>query len=78
VRLTVLWDFPAEAVRIQLGLKTQMAICREVIRFAETREGNVRQDGPYYRLRVAGFEAMLSIDRDAETLSVLRLYTARR
>lgn len=76
--LTVLWDFPATAVRIQLGMKAQAAICRAVIRYAETGEGDVRQDVPYHRLRVDDFEALLKVDRDAGTVCVLRIYRARR
>ena len=47
-------------------------------RFAETGEGQIESDPPYYRLRAGLHDAMVRIDRRARTLAVLRIYRARR
>ena len=51
---------------------------RAVIRFVERGEGQIEWDPPYHRLRAGLYDAMVRIDRQAETFTVLRIYRARR
>lgn len=50
---------------------------RAIIRFAETGDGQLEWEPPYYRLRAGMHDALLTIDPEARTLKVLRIYRAR-
>lgn len=52
-------------------------IDRAVIRFAETGEGEVAREAPHYFLRAGFHDAMLALDRETRTITVLRIYRAR-
>ncbi|MEP7120465.1 MAG: hypothetical protein ABJE95_06140 [Byssovorax sp.] len=49
-----------------------------MIRLAQTGEGPLDWDPPYHLLRAGVHDVVLTIDVDAETVTVLRIYRARR
>lgn len=48
-----------------------------MIRFAEHGEGDLLWDPPYHLLRAGFYDLALSIDVEARTMAVLRIYRAR-
>lgn len=48
-----------------------------MIRLVETGEGHLEWVAPYHRLRAGKHEIALSIDREALTVAMLRIYRAR-
>jgi hypothetical protein len=73
----ITWDPAALFVLYRLRMQTAATIDGALIRFAETGVGHVEWVPPYYRLRAGTHEAALAIDREARTLTVLRIYRAR-
>ena len=74
----ILWNFPAVATFQKLPMHSAFLIDRAVIRFAETCQGEVTKALPYYRLRAGFYDAVLAIDRETRTITVLRIYRGRR
>lgn len=74
----VLWNFPAVVMFHRLPMHSAFLIDRAVIRFAETGKGEVTWIAPYYRLRAGFYDAVLAVDRETHTLTVLRIYRGRR
>jgi hypothetical protein len=78
VSLTILWEPGAEAALLRIpSWRTAAAVDAGVIRFAETRRGDVERIGPRYRLTVAGHHVVFRIDDAAETLTVYGVYPLR-
>ena len=77
MRLRIAWGHPAFATFYTLHLKQAEAVDRAVIRFAETGEGNLEREPPYYRLRTGTHDALLAIDYEARMMTVLRILRAR-
>lgn len=71
---TIIWNFPALATLYRLHWQTAAVVDAAVIRFAEAGVGQVEWVPPYYRLQAGAFEAALTVDVEAQTLTVLRLY----
>ena len=67
--LFVFYDLPMHSATI---------VDRAVIRLAQTVEGHLEWDPPHQRLRAGVHDVMLGIDLEAETVTVLRIYRARR
>jgi hypothetical protein len=77
MKLEIIWNFPALAALYRIPWRTAETVDRAVIRFAERGEGRIEWIAPHYRLRAAAYEMAIVIDRQARTLTVLRLYRAR-
>lgn len=73
-----LWDFPAKATFDKLALKEATAVARAVIAFAERGEGELKRDGPHWLLPAGAHVALVAIDLDARTISVLRILRSPR
>lgn len=73
----VRWDFPALATFYRLLPDKAAVIDRAVLRFAATGEGELEWEPPYHWLRAGTHDAVLAIDLEAQTITVLRLYRAR-
>jgi hypothetical protein len=73
----VIWNFPALATFYRLPMHAAVMIDRAVIRFAATGEGQIEWVAPHFRLRAGFYDAVLAIDREARTLTVLRIYRSR-
>lgn len=73
----IVWHRPALVTLNQLPMHSAMMVDRAVIRFAETGHGHLEWDPPYHRLRAGFHDLILSIDRAARTLTVLRIYRMR-
>ena len=71
------WDFAALATFHDLRMHEAEAVDRAVIRFAETGEGDLEHEPPYYRLRAGTHDALLTIDRAARLMTVIRILRAR-
>ena len=71
------WDFPALVTFYDLRMSDAAAVDRAVIRFAETGEGGLEREPPYYRLRTGTHDALLAIDHEARMVTVLRILRAR-
>jgi hypothetical protein len=71
------WDFPALVTFYDLRIPDAAALDRAVIRFAETGEGDLEHEPPYYRLRTGTHDALLVIDHAARMVTVLRILRAR-
>ena len=71
------WDFPALVTFYDLRPASAAALDRAVIRFAETGEGELEHEPPYYRLRTGSHDALLTIDHRALLVTVLRIVRAR-
>jgi hypothetical protein len=76
--LTVAWNGQALAFFYRLRIHQAEEIDAAVIRLAETREGDLRWEPPYDRLRAGALEAAVRIDEETGTLHVLFLYWARK
>lgn len=70
----IIWHFPALAVFYNLPIHSATVLDRAVIRFAERGEGELEWDPPHYRLRAGVHDAILAIDAQAGTVTVLRVY----
>lgn len=77
MRFHVAWDPAALFVFYQLPLHSAKLADRAVIRFAERGEGQIEWVAPYYRLRAGFHDVVLTIDREARMIAVLRIYRAR-
>ena len=73
----ITWDWPALHAFYRLHPHTAMIVDRAVLRFAERGEGDIDHDPPHYLLRAGLYDALLAIDENAGTVSVLRIYRAR-
>ena len=73
----VLWNFPALATFYSLPMHSAVMIDHAVFRLAATGEGPIEWVAPHYRLRAGFHDAVLAIDREARTVTVLRIYRAR-
>lgn len=71
------WDYPALVAFYRLRMHEAMAVDRAVIRFSETGEGRLEHEPPYYWLRIGTHDALLAIDHDTRTVTVLRIFRAR-
>lgn len=74
----VRWDPAALFVFYRLPMHSARLADRAVIRFVERGEGELLWDPPYHVLRAGFYDIVLTIDPDAQTLTVLRVYRARR
>ena len=72
----ILWHYPALRTFHNLPMHSAVMVDRAVIRFAERGEGRVESEPPYLRLRTGFHDVILSVDREARTLTVLRIYRA--
>ncbi len=72
------WAPAALFVFHELPIHSATIVDRAVIRLAYTGEGDLEWDPPYHRLRAGVHDVMLGIDLDARTVTVLRIYRARR
>jgi hypothetical protein len=70
----IVWNFPALATLYALPWQRAAAIDAALIRFAETGVGRIEWVPPYYRLRIGTHEAVLTLDVETRTLTVLRIY----
>ena len=77
MRFRIVWNHPALVRFYQLRLSEATAVDRAVIRFAESGEGRLTWVAPHYRLGAGVHDAVLAIDGQAETVTVLRIYRAR-
>ncbi len=75
--LRVTWNHPALVTFYELAPHEAMAVDRAVIRFAQTREGEVTWHPPYFSLRIGAFRVRFAVDRVTGTMSVLYLYRVR-
>lgn len=73
----VLWNFPALAIFYKLPMHSAFMIDHAVIRFATTGQGQIERVAPYYRLRAGFHDALLTVDGETRTLTVLRIYRGR-
>jgi hypothetical protein len=78
MKFRVLWDPAALFVFYRLPLHSAKLADRAVIRFVERGEGVLEWDPPYHLLRAGFHDVVLAIDTEARTLTVLRIYRARR
>ena len=74
----ILWTPAALFVFYDLPMHSATIVDRAVIRLAQTGEGHLERDPPHHRLRAGVHDVMVGIDLEAETVTVLRLYRARR
>ncbi len=74
----IIWTPPALYVFYELSPHTAMVVDRAVIRFAQTGEGHLSPIAPHHRLRAGVHDAVLDIDVEADTVTVLHLYRMRR
>jgi hypothetical protein len=72
----VLWDYPALTALYSIHWRTGAVIDAAVIRFAASRAATI-EPAPLYHLRAGGHSVVLTVDRAAETVTVLRIYPAR-
>ena len=78
MRLRIIWHYPALATFYNLRVHEATAIDRAVIRFAETSAGRLTKVGPHQVTLFAGaLFAMLDVQLDAGTVTVLRIYRTR-
>jgi hypothetical protein len=78
VKLRIVWNYPALVTFYGLLIHEATAVDRAVIRFSETGEGRLTWVAPHHRLRAGAFDAILSIQREARVMTVLRIYRAPR
>jgi hypothetical protein len=78
VKLRIVWHYPALFTFYHLQVHEATAVDRAVIQLAETGEGQLTWVAPHHRLRAGAFDAVLSIQREARVLTVLRIYRAPR
>jgi hypothetical protein len=72
----ILWDFPALAALYRIHWRTGAAIDAAVMAFAESRAATIER-APLYHLRAGGHSVVLTVDRAAGTVTVLRIFRAR-
>lgn len=77
MNLEIIWNFPAERTFYELPRRAAETVDRAVIRFAETGAGELDWDPPHHLLRAGSYDAVLAIDLQARTVTVLRIYRAR-
>jgi hypothetical protein len=75
---SIVWGPAALFVFYSLPMHSATLVDRAVIRLAQTGEGHLEWDPPYHRLRAGVHDVVLAIDLDAKTVTVLRIYRARR
>lgn len=75
--LRIDWSYPALAALMNLHPYEAMAVDRAVIRYAETREGDVKRVAPHFSLRIGAFRVRFGVDCDTDTMNVLYLYRVR-
>jgi len=73
----VLWDYPALGTFYRLPPHSAALVARVALRCASTGEGDIEHEPPYYRLRAGKHDLTLTIDFEARTITVLRIYRAR-
>lgn len=73
----IVWNYPALFTLYRLPMHSAVMVDRAIIRFAETGDGQLEWEPPYYRLRAGMHDALLTIDAEARTVTVLRIYRAR-
>lgn len=73
----VAWSAAALRVFYRLHIHSATLVDRTVIRFAETGEGELAWEPPYYHLRAGKFDVLMTIDGDAELVAVLHIYRTR-
>jgi hypothetical protein len=73
----VIWNWPALAMFYKLPMHSAFMVDRAVVRFAETGTGHIEWVAPHHRLRAGFYDAVLAVDREARTITVLRIYRAR-
>ncbi|WP_438021696.1 hypothetical protein [Sorangium sp. So ce233] len=73
----VVWNFPALVTFYSLPMHSAFMIDRAVVRFAETGEGELAWEAPHHLLSAGFHDAVLAIDREARTITVLRIYRVR-
>jgi mRNA-degrading endonuclease RelE of RelBE toxin-antitoxin system len=77
MRLEVHWHPAALAALYRVHWRTGAAIDAQVIRFAETGQGEVERIPPRYRLRAGAYDVIFVVDRGARALTVLWFHRAR-
>lgn len=77
MRFRTRWTPRALAYFYMLPLHSAAMVDRAVVRFAERGDGTLEWDAPYYLLRAGLYDAVLTIDAEAATISVIRIYRAR-
>ncbi len=73
---SILWDWPALVSLHGIHWRTGATIDAAVMRFATSRAATI-EPAPLYHLRAGGHSVVLTVDRAAETVTVLRIYRAR-
>ena len=77
MRLRIIWHYPALATFYSLRVHEATAVDRAVIRFAETSAGRLTKVGPHHHLFAGALFAVLDVQLDAGTVTVLRIYRTR-
>lgn len=72
----VLWDWPALTSLYRIDWRAGSTIDAAVIRFAARRASTI-EPAPLYNLRAGGYAVVLTVDRTAGTVTVLRMYRMR-
>jgi hypothetical protein len=70
------WDFRAKATFYALRMSEATAVARAVIAFAERGEGELTRQGAHWVLRAGVHVAVLAIDHEARTVTVLNIHRA--
>lgn len=79
MRLRVTWNDEAETYFDRwLTLAVKRRVGGAILRYAETGEGDVQRRPPHDVLRAGVYDVDLSIDEQAGTVCVIRIYRARR
>jgi mRNA-degrading endonuclease RelE of RelBE toxin-antitoxin system len=69
----IVWDFPALTSLYKIHWRKGAIIDAAVMRFAASRAAAI-EPAPLYRLRVGGYDVVLTVDRAAGMVTVLRIY----
>jgi hypothetical protein len=77
VSYEILWDWPALDAFYRLPPHSAALADRAALRYASSGEGEIDHEPPYYLLRAGKHDLMLTIDFEARTITVLRIYRAR-
>ncbi len=77
MKLRIVWNYPALSTFYDLRIHEATAVDRAVIHFAETSEGRLTKVGPHHHLAAGSHNAVLDVDLDAGTVTVLRIYRVR-
>ena len=78
MRLERIWDYPALATFYKLRMEEAAAVDRATLAFAERGEGKLGRQGPHWVLRAGSHIAVLAIDREAGTVTILSIHRAYR